>query len=150
LNFTFHWLTGLEIPLANKFYRMHGFRGKARRNESCGIVMDDQAKIIACAYLRRYTFADCSQVNQLLAGVAVARAYQGQGVARYLLQQLSCQFDRETYAFPFKELVAFYQSLGFQLVGADLANRGFLALYQSYIKQGRNIALMKFQPEEPG
>ncbi|WHI52426.1 hypothetical protein P3339_06490 [Microbulbifer sp. MLAF003] len=39
------WLSDIEIPLANKFYRMHGFRGKARRYEDCAVVRDEKGRL---------------------------------------------------------------------------------------------------------
>ena len=74
--YNIQWLSDVEIPLANKFYRKHGFRGKAKRHESCAIVKNKDKQIVACGYLRDYnTF-------KLLSGVGVDRVFQGQGVAQ--------------------------------------------------------------------
>lgn len=135
------WLSNLEIPLANKFYRQHGFRGKAKRHQPCAVVKNSQDKIIGCGYLRDYgTF-------KLLAGVAVAPDYQGRGVARLLLQLLAEHFDQQTYTFPYQPLLPLYQSLGFKCIEPELeTQQSVSSLYQTYLKQGRSIALMVFEP----
>ncbi|WP_020411344.1 GNAT family N-acetyltransferase [Microbulbifer variabilis] len=132
------WLSDIEIPLANKFYRMHGFRGKARRYEDCAVVRDER-EIVACGYLRRYdTF-------RLLAGVAVAREHQGRGVARSLLELLAEKSNRDTYTFPYTHLEPLYLSLGLERVNAEVLPEAVGQLYRSYLKQGRGILLMGYR-----
>lgn len=136
--FTTHWLSDLTMPLANKFYRQHGFRGKAKRNQPCAVVKNCKAEIIGCGYLRDY------DSFTLLAGVAVAVDYQNLGVARLLLVFLSQRFDRQTYTFPYLTLLPLYQSLGFNeavLEQHSAVNR----LYHTYLKQGRPILPMVYQ-----
>jgi GNAT superfamily N-acetyltransferase len=136
-SFTVADLTALETPLANKFYRKHGFRGKARRGEVCAVVRDERQDVIACGYLRDY------QTFKLLAGVAVAPAYQGQGVARLLLQHLTAYFDQHTHTFPYEHLQPFYLSLGFELILPE-PQTTVAALYDNYRKQGRAIVVMQY------
>ncbi|WP_308364331.1 MULTISPECIES: GNAT family N-acetyltransferase [unclassified Microbulbifer] len=95
-SFSAQWLSEAEIPLANKFYRTHKFRGKARRHDPCMVIRDEQKQIIACGCLRQS--AEC----QLLAGVAVVPDYQGQGVARQLLNSMAEAFDERTFTFPIR------------------------------------------------
>lgn len=133
------WLSSQEIPLANKFYRQHGFRGKAKRHQPCAVVKNCHAEIIGCGYLRDYdTF-------KLLAGVAVAPDHQGLGVARLLLQLLAEQFDPQTYTFPYQPLLSLYQSLGFRCIEPK-SQQPVSSLYQTYINQGRSITLMVYNP----
>ncbi|WP_444930154.1 GNAT family N-acetyltransferase [Microbulbifer sp. SSSA002] len=132
------WLTDIEIPLANKFYRTHGFRGKAKRHEDCGVVRSERGEVIACGYLRRY------ETFKLLAGVAVAADYRGQGVARQLLALLAERFDSDTYTFPYAHLEPFYSSLGFKRVDVDDLSSPVGDLYRSYVKQGRAILAMVY------
>lgn len=142
--FSVHWLTALETPLANQFYSEYHFRGKARRHEPCAVVRDQHNAIIACAYLRDYSTAD--EAFSLLAGLAVAPGYQGQGVASLLLQQLAERFDAHTYTFPYEHLRSFYSSLGFQAV-AELRQGSVVSdVYHRYKEQGRAIAVMLYAP----
>ncbi|USD20434.1 GNAT family N-acetyltransferase [Microbulbifer variabilis] len=133
------WLADIEIPLANKFYRMHGFRGKAKRHEDCAVVRNERGEVIGCGYLRRY------ESFKLLAGVAVAPEYQGRGVARLLLALLAKRFDRNTYTFPYIHLESFYLSLGFEVVEAELLPTPVAELYSSYLNQGRSISAMGYR-----
>ncbi|GAB2877470.1 GNAT family N-acetyltransferase [Microbulbifer echini] len=133
------WLTDIEIPLANKFYRMHGFRGKAKRHEDCAVVRSEQSEVVGCGYIRRY------EAFKLLSGVAVAPDHQGRGVARALLVLLAERFDRDTYTFPYAHLEPFYLSLGFERVGAEVLAEPVGNLFHSYLKQGRSILAMVFR-----
>jgi N-acetylglutamate synthase-like GNAT family acetyltransferase len=146
--FSVHWLTAVETPLANHFYHEYHFRGKARRHEPCAVVRNQHNAIIACAYLRDYSSAD--EAFSLLAGVAVAPDYQGQGVARLLLKLLTERFDTHTYTFPYEHLRPFYSSLGFQSV-ADLSQDSVVSdVYRRYREQGRSITVMRYAPFIPG
>lgn len=133
------WLSDIEIPLANKFYRMHGFRGKAKRHEDCAVVRSERGKIVGCGYLRRY------ETFKLLAGIAVAPEHQGKVVARSLLELLAERFDRDTYTFPYEHLRLFYESIGFHLIESGQLGEPVARLYQSYRNQGRTILAMGFQ-----
>ncbi|MFT5452193.1 MAG: N-acetylglutamate synthase-like GNAT family acetyltransferase [Enterobacterales bacterium] len=136
--YNIQWLSDVEIPLANKFYRKHGFRGKAKRYGSCAVVKDNDKQIIACAYLRNYnTF-------NLLSGVAVDSAVQRQGIARLLLEFMTQRFDQLTFTFPYENLLPFYASIGFEIVAIEQVETSVSELYGSYVKQGRTIKLMKF------
>lgn len=148
-SYSVHWLSNVEMLLANKFYREHGFRGKAKRHEYCAVVRDERRAIAACGYVRDY------KEFRLLAGVAVDPAHQGRGVARLLLETLSESFDIHTYTFPYTHLMTFYTSLGFkpcevevEVDEADLAEGGAPSsvsnLYQGYRDQGRDIRMMVY------
>ncbi|MCK7596685.1 GNAT family N-acetyltransferase [Microbulbifer sp. CAU 1566] len=128
------------MPLANKFYRTHKFRGKARRHDPCMVIRDAQKQIIACGSLRKLTD------SQLLTGVAVVENYRGHGVARLLLERMAEAYDDSTFTFPYLHLVPFYQSLGY--IEADEAGlpSAIVDRFHTYQKQGRDIALMHYQP----
>ena len=136
--YSFHWLSGVEMPLANKFYRKHGFRGKAKRNDICAVIKNSKQIIIASAYIRNY------QSFKLLAGVAVDSEQRGQGVARALIEQMSTGFDNQTYTFPYDTLLTFYHSIGFSLVVPNEVDSAVGVLFSSYRKQGRKITAMRF------
>ncbi|WP_323845970.1 GNAT family N-acetyltransferase [Microbulbifer magnicolonia] len=137
--FSAHWLSEAEIPLANKFYRTHKFRGKARRHDPCMVIRDEQKQIVACGCLRQLT--EC----QLLTGVAVAEDYRGQGVARLLLNSMGEAFDEWTFTFPYSHLVPFYLSVGFVEVDREGLPSPVLDRFHTYQKQGRDIVLMHHQ-----
>jgi N-acetylglutamate synthase-like GNAT family acetyltransferase len=133
------WLSDAEMPLANKFYRSHNFRGKARRHDPCMVIRDAKNQIIACGSLRKLTD------SQLLAGVAVAESYRGRGVARLLLARMAEAYDESTFTFPYRHLVPFYESLGYVEVGETGLPSAIIDRYHTYQKQGRDIVLMHFQ-----
>ncbi len=141
------------MPLANKFYRKHSFRGKAKRHESCAVVKDKNKQIIACAYLRCYSLRDINlrdyNTFKLLSGVAVDPSVRRQGVARLLLEFMAVQFDQLTYTFPYQHLIPFYTSIGFQIVNLKEVETSVNELYCTYRKQGRKIELMKYLNEQP-
>lgn len=136
------WLSEAEIPLANKFYRTHKFRGKARRYDPCMVVRDAQNQIIACGCLRQ--LAEC----QLLAGVAVAPEFQGQGVARLLLNSMAEAFDDRTFTFPYRHLVPFYRSVGFVEEDEDGQPSAIIDRLHTYRRQGREIVIMRYQVQQ--
>ncbi|MEH6556913.1 MAG: GNAT family N-acetyltransferase [Oceanicoccus sp.] len=135
------WLANVEIPLANKFYREHRFRGKARRHETCAVVRDELGVIIGCGYIRDHS------AFKLLTGVAVAPVHQGRGVARLLLHFLATRLDHNTYTFPYKHLLPFYASVGFKQADADRQQLSVKNCYQRYRNQGRQIEIMVYQAE---
>mgnify|MGYP000023547306 CR=1 FL=1 len=132
------WLSDVEIPLANKFYRTYKFRGKARRHEPCAVVRDPQNRIIACGSLRKLTD------SQLLVGVAVAPDCQGKGVARQLLTFMAEAFDPQTFTFPYRDLVPFYTSLGFTEVALEGLPSAIADRFLTYEKQGRDITIQRY------
>ncbi|WOX05526.1 GNAT family N-acetyltransferase [Microbulbifer pacificus] len=136
---TAQWLSDAEMPLANKFYRTHNFRGKARRHDPCMVIRDGKNQIIACGSLRKLTD------SQLLAGVGVAEAYRGRGVARFLLARMAEAYDDSTFTFPYRHLVPFYESLGYEEVGEAGLPSAIIDRFHTYQKQGRDIVLMHFQ-----
>lgn len=139
VSYTFQWLLPLEIPLANKFYRVNGFRRKAKRNELCGVMRDAKKRIIASAYVREY------QTFKLLAGVAVSPTFQRQGVARSLLLNMSNQFGKNLYTFPYERLQKLYQAVGFIEVLQMQVPAPVLQLCKKYRNQGKDIIIMKYQ-----
>jgi GNAT superfamily N-acetyltransferase len=136
--YSVHWLSNVEVPLVNKFYREYGFRGKASRHELCAVVRDEHCTIIACAYVRDF------HEFKLLAGVAVAPAYQGHGVARLLLEHFAGKFDHHCYTFPYQQLLPFYVSLGFKEVDPERQSSAVRTLYYRYRDQGRDISIMVY------
>ncbi|MBN8431702.1 MULTISPECIES: GNAT family N-acetyltransferase [Microbulbifer] len=139
---TAQWLSDAEMPLANKFYRTHKFRGKARRHDPCMVIRDSKNQIIACGSLRKLTD------SQLLAGVAVAEEFQGRGVARLLLGRMAEAYDDHTFTFPYRHLVPFYQSLGYAEVTEAGLPSAIIDRFHTYQKQGRDIVLMHYQSKQ--
>ncbi|HEY8568307.1 GNAT family N-acetyltransferase [Microbulbifer sp.] len=136
---TAQWLSDAEMPLANKFYRTHNFRGKARRHDPCMVIRDGKNQIIACGSLRKLTD------SQLLAGVAVAEGVRGHGVARLLLARMAEAYDASTFTFPYRHLVALYESLGYVEVDEAGLPSAIVDRFHTYQKQGRDIVLMHYQ-----
>ena len=138
LSYTFQWLSQLEIPLANKFYKINGFRRKARGSELCAVIRDETKTIIAGAYIREY------QTFKLLAGVAVSSAFQRQGIASHLLQDMTCKLDQNTFTFPYQHLTSLYRSVGFIPIRSEHSPPAVAELCRKYRNQGRNITIMVY------
>jgi N-acetylglutamate synthase-like GNAT family acetyltransferase len=136
LSHTFQWLSPIEIPLANKFYKTNGLRRKARGSELCAVIRDGTKQIIACAYVREY------QTFKLLVGVAVSSAFQRQGIARRLLNNMTCKLNYDTYTFPYQHLTSLYQSVGFTPIRSEQSLPAVAELCRKYRNQGRNISIM--------
>lgn len=141
-DYSVQWLTDDKLPLANKFYRRCGFRGKAKRYQPCAVARYQGKEIIASAYIRDHGGF------KLVAGVAVEPTHQGRGVARQLLTLLAERFDEKTYTFPYLGLESFYASLGFYAVDISMLNDTVRQLYLSYRQQGRNIKVMAYTSVE--
>lgn len=137
-DFSAHWLSEAEIPLANKFYRSHKFRGKARRHDPCMVIRNSQQQIIACGCLRKLTD------SQLLTGVAVAPAYRGRGVSRLLVGNMAKAYDQCTFTFPYQYLVPLYTSLGFVQEDELGQPSAIVDRLLTYRRQGRDIVLMRY------
>ncbi|WP_250460356.1 GNAT family N-acetyltransferase [Microbulbifer litoralis] len=136
--FTAHWLSDAEIPLASKFYRTYKFRGKARRHDPCMVIRNRQQQIIACGCLRKLTD------SQLLTGVTVVPEYRGRGVARLLVGDMAKAFDRHTFTFPYRYLVPFYTALGFVQEEEMGQPSAIVDRLLTYRRQGRDIVLMRY------
>lgn len=144
LPYSVQWLSDVEVPLANKFYREHRFRGSAKRHERCAVVRDirdERRTIIACGYVRSYNGFE------LLSGVAVSPDHQRKGVGRLLLQQLSEVFAVHTYTFAYEHLQPFYTSLGFRVCDPENQPSSVGGVYQRYRDQGREITMMVYEPK---
>ena len=137
-SFSFQWLSPLEIPLANKFYKTIKVGRKVRRNELCAVMRADNNRIIASAYVREY------QTFKLLAGVAVSSFFQRQRVASRLLSDMTNKFDQNTYTFPYEHLISLYQSVGFSSISTEQSPSAVAELCRKYRHQGRGISIMVY------
>jgi N-acetylglutamate synthase-like GNAT family acetyltransferase len=139
-NTTYHWLDKLQYPLANKFYRAEGERGKVRGDDRCAVIKSATGVIWAALCLRRV--GDAS----LLMSMAVGQKHRGNGYARRLLRESTAQLDDKTYTFSYANLVGFYASEGFCEVSVEQLPDILRQRFISYQDQGRNIVAMRYQP----
>lgn len=138
-DYTFEWLVSEQIPLANKFYQKHGIRGKVGRHDRCAILRQENQELVAVAVLK-------SKSNfELLTHVAVIERLRRGGLASYLMNQMTREFDKNTYCFPFAHLELLYLAQGFVKINESLAQENALRQFQIYRKQGRDILLMRYQ-----
>ena len=137
-----NWLEPMQIPLANKFIRQHGFRGRVRSDDQCIVMRNQKEGIIALAVLRSFGEQD------FLTAVSVAPDYQGQGLAKQLLSNMSSRFATNTYTFSLNHLVELYAYYGFQMVTEDDLPDEIRSRFVAYRKQGRQITAMVYSLEE--
>ena len=134
------WLEPIQYPLANKFIREHGFRGRIRSDDECMVMRNKQNEIIAVAALRPINN------EKLLTAVAVAPKFQGQGVVKQLLRDMSQSFSDQTYTFSLVHLVGLYERSGFVVVTEEQITPEMSSRLQAYRKQGRQITPMRYIP----
>jgi len=133
------WLDPIQYPLANKFIRQHGFRGRVRSNDQCMVMRNQTEGIIALAFLRPM------QQSLLLTAVAVAPDYQGQGLVKQLLGAMCYAFTEQTYTFSLNDLTSLYQQHGFSVVEEAKLPEDVSSRLRAYRDQGRLITPMIYE-----
>ncbi|WP_199608853.1 GNAT family N-acetyltransferase [Flocculibacter collagenilyticus] len=120
----------------NKFYKKHGARGTAKRNDNIWVARNNDHEVIAAARITRIF------EYSLLVGVYVDDKYRGNGVANSLLTELMVSTSQVFYTFPYTSLVTFYSALGFKLIEVAQLPQPILNKLEVYQNQGRNIVAM--------
>ena len=138
-DYRFEWLTSEQLPLAGKFYQHHGIRGKVGRRDQCAVLRQPDSTIVAIAVIKQK-----DQYN-LLNHVAVIKALRRKGLASHLLSLMACQFNTNTYCFPFTYLETLYMQHGFVKIKESQALDTVVKRFQVYVNHGRDILLMRYQ-----
>ena len=131
---TIECLNPVLTPLANKFYKTNGARGKAKGNEKVWVVKHQH--IVAAARVADICGCD------FLTGVHVEATLTGQGIATRLITQLLKSQHKNCYTFPYADLYQWYQKLGFVSVTFVDLPKPLQLRFERYKGQGRDIVCM--------
>lgn len=141
-------LTGIQLPLVNRFYKDSGDSAKASRGDRVFVVRRYQelnstaSHIVAAVRLQQK-----SDEWWFLRSMCVAPALRGQGVGRKLLEGLQVFFaEHACFCYPFEHLEYFYALAGFELIAPEEISTqpGLMTEpFERYRRQGRKIILMR-------
>ena len=137
----FECLDPIAYPLANRFYKQAGEKGKTQRSDEVYVARAEQ-KIIAAVRL-------CPMVGGgvLLRSLAVLPEYRRTGVGTQFMNYVVSEIGgRECWCYPFSWLQTFYETSGFQRVSPDDAPETIRTPFENYQRQGRDIIIMVLNP----
>jgi predicted GNAT family N-acyltransferase len=136
----FHRRLGLDLPLANAFYKRVDKRLKARANEVVWTARDGDADLAALR-LRPLPSGE-----QLLTGVLVAPDFRCRGIAGKLLQVASVDFSRTaTYLFCEPQLAPLYSRVGFRQVEKSHLPDALVGRWQAYQRKTPELIAMGYR-----
>ncbi|MFD2230905.1 GNAT family N-acetyltransferase [Alkalimarinus sediminis] len=143
---TYEKLTPIAYPLANRFYKQSGEKGKTQSSDEVYVARSG-ANIIAAVRLCPLVQDPANRANPsdtlLLRSLAVAPAYRRTGVGsqfmRYVVEQIG---SRACWCYPFSWLESFYGQTGFKVVAAEDSPDFIRSPFENYRRQGRDILIM--------
>ncbi len=130
-------LDPVQLPLVNKFYKLHRVRGRAKRHDVVYVAKVNN-EIVAAAKLVNV------EQNYLLAGVYTAQNHRGQGIGLGLISTIldDTQVQKKTiYTFSYDDVISFYLALGFSL--KSQLPHALAQLFEVYRSQGRKITVLQ-------
>ena len=130
-------LQPVAFPLANRFFKANGHKGKARGDERVFVLRDDndaiKAALRACpresGFLLRSVQVDCRDYRQGLGQLLVSETVKQ-------LQPVSC------WCYPHSHLQTFYEKNGFSLIDENKAPEEIRQPFIRYRQQGQTLLLM--------
>jgi len=131
---------GLDLPLANQFYKRVDKRLKARADEIVWLAyLDGQA--VAALRLRALVSGE-----HLITGVLVDPNWRCRGVAHALLQAARIDFSRNyTYLFCEPQLAPLYTKVGFTLVQKSEMPDPLIGRWQAYQRKTPELVAMCYR-----
>lgn len=103
-------LPALALPLANKFYRQHRSKMRARGDEKVWIAEDKE--ILAAVRFRAIEHGPVKPGHWMV-GLFVSPDNRRRGLASELIKSALVELDPPIWLFCHPDLVVFYRSLGF-------------------------------------
>lgn len=139
-------LTPIAYPLANRFYKQSGEKGKTQSSDEVYVARFD-TKIIAavrlCPLVKGLVNVDNPSNKLLLRSLAVSPEYRRSGVGsrfmEYVVEQIG---SRECWCYPFSWLKGFYAQTGFKAVEPKDSPELIRLPFENYRRQGRDILIM--------
>lgn len=130
-------LPPVAFPLANRFFKANGHKGKVRGNERVFVLYDNhgtiKAALRACpkdsGYLLRSVQVDCRTYRQGF----------GQQLVSGAVEQL---LPASCWCYPYCHLQPFYEKSGFSLIDENEAPEDIRQPFVRYREQGQRFLLM--------
>ncbi|UZE95969.1 GNAT family N-acetyltransferase [Alkalimarinus alittae] len=144
---TYEKLMPIAYPLANRFYKQAGEKGKTQSTDSVYVARLG-AKIIAAVRLcpvlvRSQGGGSVSQNRLLLRSLAVLPEHRRTGVGRRFMEYVVEQIDAyECWCYPFSWLEQFYSQTDFRLISPEDTPAFIRVPFENYSRQGRDILIM--------
>lgn len=124
------------FPLANRFFKENGHKGKARSHERV-FVWRENGKIIAA--LRACPKANGYLLRSVWVSIALRRTGLGSQLMQESLKRLS---PSPCWCYPYSHLEAFYQRLGFHTMEANSVPEEIASPWLNYQSRGEDFLLM--------
>ncbi len=145
-NIDYERLLPIAYPLANRFYKQTGEKGKTQSTDEVYVARFDTSIIAVvrlCPLVKGPAFVDTPSKRLLLRSLAVSPEYRRVGVGsqfmEYVVQHIGV---RECWCYPFIWLESFYEQVGFEVVDPDDSPEIIRSPFENYRRQGRDILIM--------
>lgn len=145
-NTRYELLTPIAHPLANRFYKQSGEKGKTQSSDEVHVARSD-SKIIAavrlCPLVKGQADASNPSDIRLLRSLAVSPEYRRTGVGSLFMEYVVAQIgSRACWCYPFSWLEGFYGQTGFKVVAPEDSPDLIRSPFENYRRQGRDILIM--------
>ncbi|MRI34856.1 hypothetical protein EOPP23_17910 [Endozoicomonas sp. OPT23] len=130
-------LDSVQFPLANRFFKANGHKGKARSDERV-LILRDNGNIVAA--LR----ACPKKQGYLLRSVWVAINRRGEGLGSLLTEKALKRLNSDCWCYPYPHLQSFYENTGFSLQETDQVPEDIAVPFENYRNKGESFLLMAF------
>ncbi len=128
----------LILPQVKRFFRDHGFRPQAPKNDEIYIALLNKQLIGALRI---------SPIDQywLLRSMCIHENYRRQGIGQFMLEQIKPTLNnKQCFCFPYEHLEKFYQTVGFHTIDTSQAPDVIVEKFNTYIKNGKKIKLQQY------
>ena len=152
-NLTYDQLNPVAYPLANRFYKQAGEKGKTQGSDDVYVARLDSQIIAAvrlCPLRQNIHSSRESQLDSLLLrSLAVLPEYRRTGVGTQFMDYVAAQLSgQECWCYPFSWLKIFYAQTGFEVIAPENAPEHIRVPFENYSRQGRDILIMFRKPHQ--
>jgi predicted N-acetyltransferase YhbS len=146
MTLSYEQLAPIAYPLANRFYKQAGEKGKTQSSDEVYVARVG-AKIIAavrlCPMVKGLTNVNNNAGKLLLRSLAVSPEFRRTGVGSQFMTYVVDQIGaRECWCYPFSWLEGFYAQTHFVPIAVADAPEAIAVPFENYRRQGRDIVIM--------